>query len=73
MPIIITPAQASDLPEIYRLFEQAIQFQREKNYIGWNNYDKEFIREDIRNQLLYKILNGEDTLGIFFVYATQIL
>lgn len=65
MPIIITPAQSSDLPEIYRLFEQAIQFQREKNYIGWNNYDKEFIREDIRNQLLYRILNGEDTLGIF--------
>lgn len=64
-PVIITPALVSDLPEIYRLFEQAIQFQREKNYIGWNNYDKGFIQEDIRNQLLYKILNGKDTLGIF--------
>lgn len=65
MSIKITPAQTSDLPEIYRLFEQAIQFQKERNYIGWNNYDKEFIREDIRNQLLYRILNGGDTLGIF--------
>ncbi|MBN8686154.1 MAG: GNAT family N-acetyltransferase [Chitinophagales bacterium] len=67
MPVIIIPAQSSDLPEIYRLFEQAIQFQREKNYIGWNNYDKEFIREDISNQLLYRIIKGKDTLGIFSV------
>ncbi|MBI5371008.1 MAG: GNAT family N-acetyltransferase [Sphingobacteriales bacterium] len=74
MSITITPAQTSDLPEIYRLFEQAIQFQRERNYIGWNNYDKGFIQEDIRNKQLYKILNGEFTLGIFSVcYADPLI
>jgi GNAT superfamily N-acetyltransferase len=67
MYISILPAEAQDLPEIYRLFEQAIQFQKERNYIGWNNYDKAFIQEDIRNKQLYKILNGELTLGIFSV------
>jgi GNAT superfamily N-acetyltransferase len=60
-------ATSTDLPLIYNLFELAIQYQKSNQYIGWNNYDKEFIKSEIREGLLYKIVDGDSVLGIFSV------
>ena len=37
-------ANIQDLPFIYQLFEQAIAFQKANNYIGWQDYDKAFLK-----------------------------
>ena len=66
--VVATPA---DLPFIYNLFELAIQFQKSNQYIGWNSYDKEFIKSEIREGLLYKIVDGDNVLGIFSVCYTD--
>lgn len=63
----IINATKDDLPLIYQLFEKAILFQKQNNYIGWNSYDKEFIKADIQSGLLYKIVRGADVLCIFSI------
>jgi len=63
----IINATTDDLPLIYQLFEKAILFQKQNNYIGWNSYDKDFIKSDIQNALLFKIVKGQDVLGIFTI------
>ena len=63
----IVNATTDDLPAIYQLFEEAILFQKKNNYIGWNNYDKEFIRSDIENGLLYKIVSNGHIICIFCI------
>lgn len=60
-------ATPDDLPFICELFEQAIAFQKTHNYIGWNNYDISFIRKDIDQKLLFKILDGENIICIFSI------
>ncbi len=58
---------SEDLETIYWLFEQAIQYQREKKYVGWNEYDKEFIQKDIANGLQYKITKEDEIVAIFSI------
>lgn len=60
-------ATQDDLPFICELFEQAIAFQKSHNYIGWNNYDTSFLRKDIDEKLLFKIVQGEDIICIFSI------
>lgn len=67
MRYTITNATADDLPVIYGLFEEAIRFQKENNFSGWNQYDKAFIKADIENGLLYKIVCNNDTACIFSI------
>src|ERR1044072_859958 len=67
----IMPATLNDLTLIYNLFEEAIRFQKENKYIGWLNYDKEFIKADINQGLLFKIVKADDVLGIFSIYNTD--
>ncbi|MBX2917003.1 MAG: GNAT family N-acetyltransferase [Cyclobacteriaceae bacterium] len=70
----IINATVKDLPIIYQLFEEAIHFQRKNNYVGWNSYDKDFIKADINNGLLYKITRNEDILGIFSIcYSDELI
>jgi len=64
---VITHASITDLPAIYHLFEEAIQFQKRNHYVGWNSYDKEFIQSDIQKGLLYKIIRGEDLICLFSI------
>lgn len=71
MKYFITNASANDLEEIYQLFEQAIAFQKANQYIGWNSYDKEFVRSDIDQQLLYKIVAGDQIACIFSTCFTD--
>lgn len=67
MSYTITNATTNDLVAIYQLFEEAIQFQKKHNYIGWNNYDKEFIKNDIQNGFLFKLLNEGEIICIFSI------
>jgi hypothetical protein len=56
---------------IYRLFEEAIRFQKDNKYSGWNSYDKEFIKADINERLLFKIVNENGVIGIFCICHTD--
>jgi ribosomal protein S18 acetylase RimI-like enzyme len=67
MDYIIRNASVADSLTIYRLFEEAIRFQKENRYTGWNNYDKEFIQSDIQKGLLFKIIRGEQIVCIFSI------
>ncbi len=67
MNFLITNTSIGDLPVIYSLFEDAMLFQKENNYIGWNSYDKEFIKSDVRNGLLFKLINGNNIVCIFSI------
>lgn len=65
--ITIIPAVPNDLPIICQLFEAAIQFQQQNNYIGWNSYDKDFIRLDIEKGLLYKMVHENEVICAFSI------
>jgi mannose-6-phosphate isomerase-like protein (cupin superfamily) len=56
-----------DLPEIYRLFEEAISFQRQHNYTGWHSYNKDFIRAEVQQKALYKLVSNDGIVCIFSV------
>jgi ribosomal protein S18 acetylase RimI-like enzyme len=67
----VIPATLADLPLVFQLFEKAIQYQKSNQYIGWNSYDKDFIKAEIEQSLLYKILDGNNTICIFSVCYTD--
>lgn len=73
MDFSIDNATPDDLPVIYHLFEEAILFQKQNNYKGWNSYDREFIKSDIQNGLLYKIVSGDDIACIFSICFSDVL
>ena len=64
-------ATPEDLPFICQLFDRAIAFQKSHNYIGWNNYDINYIRTDIDNKLLFKILQEQNIICIFSICFTD--
>lgn len=66
--MLITTAVEADFPVICDLFEEAIRFQKANQYTGWNDYDQAFIRSDIKNGLLYKIVAGDEIACIFSIY-----
>lgn len=63
----------ADLNLIYTLFEQAIIYIKENNYIGWTTYDKHFIRKDIEENFQFKIISGNNVLCIFSICYTDAL
>lgn len=70
----ITNASAGDLEVIYQLFEEAILFQKKNHYVGWNSYDREFIQSDIRDGLLFKMVNENgDIVCIFSICYSDAL
>jgi ribosomal protein S18 acetylase RimI-like enzyme len=68
---IIVPASPDDLPLLFHLFERAIHYQRVNHYIGWSGYDQEFVKADVQNSLLYKMVEGQNVIGIFSVCHTD--
>ena len=67
----IIPATQHDVELVCRLFEQAIAFVQQHNYIGWSIYDIATIRSDIEKGQLYKIMKEKDLLGIFSLYTAD--
>jgi len=63
----IVPASLQDLNSIYDLFEAAILFQQQHQYIGWSQYDKQRIIADLESDLLMKVVDGEKIVCIFSV------
>lgn len=62
---MILPATQYDLPTIYHLFEEAIDYQQRNQYTGWKNYDKAFLQKDVAAGQLYKIVDNAIICGIF--------
>ncbi len=63
-----------DLDTIYWLFDEAIEYIKKNNYVGWTTYDKNFIRMDIEKKLQYKITTHNDILCIFSIcYSDEII
>jgi ribosomal protein S18 acetylase RimI-like enzyme len=71
MNIKIVKAEPDDVSLVCDLFEKAIHFVKISNYIGWKNYDVDFIKTDIGNGLLYKIVVDAEVAGIFSVCYTD--
>ena len=65
--INIIPTTAADEGFIYRLFDDAIQYQLQHGYPAWKGYDKKALQAEIARQLQYKIVKGTDILGIFSI------
>ena len=63
----ITNAIRNDRDIIIHLFEQAIQYQKANNYIGWNSFDQAYIEKEIEEGLLFKIVENEQIICIFSV------
>lgn len=56
-----------DLPFVYWLFEQAIDYQRHKGYPVWIGYDKQTLMNDVAIGLQYKIVMDNHIACIFSV------
>jgi GNAT superfamily N-acetyltransferase len=70
MPTHLTIENTSiqDLPFIFGLFDQSIEYQERKGYPVWRNYDKNAIRRDQENGNQYKaVIDG--SIGIVFSVA----
>ncbi|AIJ37726.1 GNAT family N-acetyltransferase [Flavobacterium psychrophilum] len=69
----IVNTSTADLDFIYTLFEEAITYIKKNNYVGWTTYDKNFIKQDIKKSLQFKIINGNDILCLFSICFSDIL
>jgi ribosomal protein S18 acetylase RimI-like enzyme len=63
-----------DLPEIFSFFESSIQYQEQKGYPIWKNYDRNAITTDIDNGNQYKVIVEQQTAIVFSVcYRDKII
>ena len=63
----IANTTVEDLNVMYRLFEEAIAYLEANNYIGWTNFDKDFIKTDVEKGLSYRITKDNSIACIFSV------
>ena len=56
-----------DLEFIYSLFEEAIAYQKRKNYPVWNGFDKDVLIKDVANKQQYKIVIDNKIACVFSV------
>ncbi|MBL7991851.1 MAG: GNAT family N-acetyltransferase [Candidatus Kapabacteria bacterium] len=65
----------ADLEMIYSFFEEAISYQKRKQYKVWNGYDKGALQRDIEAKLQYKVVdNDANILCVFSVcYADPVI
>ncbi len=69
----IENTSTADLDFIYSLFEEAITYIKKNNYVGWTTYDKNFIKQDIENNLQFKITNRNEILCVFSICFTDVV
>lgn len=65
MKIIRT--EKSDLPFVYHLFDEAILYQKRKNYPVWPGYDKTVLNNDIEDKRAFKIVINNEIACIFSI------
>ncbi|MGE0587892.1 MAG: GNAT family N-acetyltransferase [Cyclobacteriaceae bacterium] len=64
----------NDLPEVYLLFEKAIEYQRTKNYPVWRGFDRSTLVHDVASRNHYKILRNAEMAMVFSVcYADPLI
>jgi ribosomal protein S18 acetylase RimI-like enzyme len=67
----ILNTSAEDLNFVYALFDEAIRYIKNNNYVGWTTYDKDFIKMDIENNLQFKIVQDDHILCVFSICFTD--
>lgn len=67
----IVNTEKSDLPFIYWLFDEAIAYQKRTNVPVWPDYDKALLKQDIEQQLQFKIIQEQSIACIFSVCYTD--
>ena len=60
-----------DLPIIYRLFDQAIEYQKINNYPVWPDYDRKVLQEDIDCDRQFKLISEEEIACIFSICGSD--
>jgi ribosomal protein S18 acetylase RimI-like enzyme len=74
MPLYkIEKANKEDLSLICHLFEEAIAFQKANGYIGWQSYDREYLKSDIEKGLLFNVMKDNNVIGIFCICFSDVL
>ena len=63
----VLPATLEDLPLIYWLFEKAIAYQKENGFVGWQTYDKNYLKADVEKGLLFKLIHEKELVCIFCI------
>ena len=61
----ISPTSIADLPFIYSLFDEAIEYQKRNQYPVWKSYDKDVLQQDIKDGRQFKILVNNQITWIF--------
>ncbi|MDQ6842974.1 MAG: GNAT family N-acetyltransferase [Bacteroidota bacterium] len=56
-----------DLEFIYSLFEEAIAYQKRKNFPVWNGFDKDVLIKDVEQKQHYKIIIEKEIACVFSV------
>lgn len=68
---VVLVATPDDLPLIYWLFEKAIAYQKENGFVGWQTYDKKYLKADVEKELVFKLTRGKELVCIFCVCYTD--
>ncbi|WP_332452490.1 GNAT family N-acetyltransferase [Chryseobacterium aquaticum] len=63
----IQHTKIDDLEFICHLFDEAINYQKNKGYPVWNGYDKKVLKTDIKNKLQYKVVEDNTILCVFSI------
>jgi predicted GNAT family N-acyltransferase len=70
----ITNSAFTDIDFIFRLFDNAIQYQEKNGHELWPQFSKQLIETEIAEKRHWKILNGETTACVFSVlYSDPII
>jgi len=73
-PHQIDNTELQDLPFVYELFDQSIDYQEKRGFPVWKNYDKNALINDVNNRLQYKIIIDGLMAMVFSVcYSDKIL
>jgi ribosomal protein S18 acetylase RimI-like enzyme len=67
MEFFIRNTVTEDLPSIYQLFENSINYQEKNGYPAWRNYDRNAIIRDVDEKNQYKIVVGDAIALVFSV------
>jgi GNAT superfamily N-acetyltransferase len=72
--LLIELVRVEELDTVCELFERAIEFQKQNNYIGWTSIDRSFVLRDIESSLLLKVCNEEQIFGFFCIcYSDELI
>jgi hypothetical protein len=63
----ITNSTLTDIDFIFKLFDEAIAYQKKNHYELWPRFSEELIKNEILEKRHWKIIEGENTLCIFSV------